>query len=259
MNFNLNKYNIFITGAYGYIGKEISARLCEVGAHVYINGRDKKKLNDLYIELKNKNYKVSKALFDIKDTIKVKKFFKKIKSLHVVINNASSGKTKKFNKFNNEDYMNVYEVAVISVANIMKYSEKSLLKGAQELGTSSVINISSMYGKVSPDFSIYDNTKMFNPPYYGAAKAALAQYAKYAAVYYGRKRIRINTISLGAIPNTKIKKIDKNFLNRLKKKIPLNRVGVPKDIISTILYLSSKHSSFVTGANISVDGGWTAK
>ena len=256
---NFKNYNIFISGAYGYIGSEISRKLCEAGAHVFINGRDKNKLNKLYHDLKQKDYKVTKALFDINDTKKVKIFFKKIKTLHVVINNASSGLQKKFNDFKDEDYLNAYKIAVLSTANIMKYSEKSLIAGAKEIGTTSVINISSMYGLVSPDFSIYRGTKMFNSPYYGSSKAALIQYTKYAAVYYAKKKIRVNSVSLGPFPNVKISKISKLFLNRLKAKVPLNRIGSPKDIISSIIFLSSKESSFVTGSNITVDGGWTAR
>ena len=146
MTEKFKNYNIFVSGAYGHLGSEISKKFCKSGAHVYINGRNPKKLDNLYKLLKKNNGKVTKALFDVTDKNKVKNYFKKVKSLNVVINNATSGLTKKFNDFDDKDYIDAFKVAVVSSANIMKYTEKPLLNGAKKFGTSSVINISSMYG-----------------------------------------------------------------------------------------------------------------
>ena len=115
-----------------------------------------------------------------------------------------------------------------------------------------------MYGLVSPKPENYKNfNKMSNPPYYGAVKAALIQYTKYAAVNLAKYNIRVNSISPGAFPNLLTQK-NKNFINKLKKNIPLNRIGKPNDLKTSIVYLCSKNSSYVTGTNLIVDGGWTA-
>ena len=81
--------------------------------------------------------------------------------------------------------------------------------------------------------------------------------AQFASVNLGKYNIRVNSISPGPFPNLDKNK-DKKFINRLKNKVPMGRVGKPDEIITTALYLSSEHSSFITGANIPVDGGWTA-
>jgi NAD(P)-dependent dehydrogenase (short-subunit alcohol dehydrogenase family) len=114
-----------------------------------------------------------------------------------------------------------------------------------------------MYGIVSPNPKNYSSKKDNNPTHYGSMKAALIQYTKYASVNLAKYNIRVNSISPGAFPNLPIKK-NKKFLSKLKKNIPLNRIGLPSDIKTSIIYLSSKNSSYVTGTNLIVDGGWTA-
>ena len=114
-----------------------------------------------------------------------------------------------------------------------------------------------MYGMVSPDPNIYSSEKVASSPQYGAAKAALIHHTKYLAVHLAKHNIRVNSISPGPFPNTNILR-DKKFLNKLKEKTPLKRVGKAEELVSTVLYLASKSSSFTTGVNIPVDGGWTA-
>ena len=113
-----------------------------------------------------------------------------------------------------------------------------------------------MYGLVSPKPSNYSSKNLNNPPHYGSVKAALIQYTKYAAVYLSKYKIRVNSISPGAFPNIKNKK-NLKLINKLKKNVPLNRVGSPKDLDTSIMFLSSPNSSYVTGINLIIDGGWT--
>ena len=122
----------------------------------------------------------------------------------------------------------------------------------------SIINISSIYGNLSPDPHIYKKTKLDNPPHYGVVKAGLQQLTKYAAVNLAKYKIRVNSISPGPFPNKRIRKKYPEFINRLKKKVPANRIGNPDEINTAILFLSSKYSSFVNGINIPIDGGWSA-
>ena len=80
---------------------------------------------------------------------------------------------------------------------------------------------------------------------------------KYAAVNLAKYHIRVNSISPGPFPNYKIKKKYPKFITKLKKKVPLKRVGKAEEINTAILFLSSKYTSFVTGINIPIDGGWS--
>jgi NAD(P)-dependent dehydrogenase (short-subunit alcohol dehydrogenase family) len=111
---------------------------------------------------------------------------------------------------------------------------------------------------VSPDFSIYDESPAFlNPPHYGAAKAGVLQLTKYFACYLGKFNVRVNAVTPGPFPSQSVQQ-DEEFVGQLRKKNPLGRIGEPDDLKGAFVYLASEASSFMTGQNIVLDGGWTA-
>ena len=114
-----------------------------------------------------------------------------------------------------------------------------------------------MYGKVSPDPSIYEESGFNSLPSYGAGKAAIIQYTKFLACHLAKKRIRVNSVSPGPFPQEDVQK-NVEFINRLKKKIPMGRIGLPDELKGIMIFLASDASSYITGENILVDGGWTA-
>ncbi|MDC6478194.1 SDR family oxidoreductase [Candidatus Pelagibacter sp.] len=250
--FNLKGMNVLITGAAGHLGKAISVGLAEYGAKVFLNGRDEKKLFKLKKKINAVNLSAEIAHFDIENFNEVKKFFLKTKKLDILINNAYHGKTGTLENFNLNNYKESLNINVIALSNLVDQSLPLLKKSKNP----SIINISSMYGSIIPDPYLYKNTGLNNPPHYGVAKAALEHYSKYASVNLAKYGIRVNTISPGPFPNKSIIKKFPKFITRLKKKNPLNRIGKPKDIITSILFLASPNSSFVTGSNIPIDGGW---
>jgi NAD(P)-dependent dehydrogenase (short-subunit alcohol dehydrogenase family) len=114
-----------------------------------------------------------------------------------------------------------------------------------------------MYGMVSPDFSVYEQSPDFlNPPHYGAAKAGVLQLTRYFAQYLGPKNIQVNAISPGPFPNAKTQE-DKAFIKALAARTSLKRIGQPEDLMGSVVFLSSAASDFMTGQNLVVDGGWT--
>jgi gluconate 5-dehydrogenase len=114
-----------------------------------------------------------------------------------------------------------------------------------------------MYGVVSPDFRIYDDYKeFFNPPDYGAAKAGVIQLTKYYAAYYAPYNINVNCISPGPFPSPEVQK-EIEFIKQLENKNPQKRIGRPDDLKGVVIFLASEASSYITGQNINVDGGWT--
>ena len=112
-----------------------------------------------------------------------------------------------------------------------------------------------MYAIVSPDKRLYETQNKQNPIHYGATKAGLIQMTKYLACNFDPKRIRVNSISPGPIPD---KKNNKHFINNLKKKCPIGRVGKPIEIALPVVFLLSDYSSYINGINLQIDGGWTA-
>ena len=142
--FDLSKQNILLTGATGYLGLSMLKILLEYNAHVFINSRNKKKVNELVKQYRKIGKKVSPAIFDINDFKKVKLFFKKNKKFHTIINNAYEGDAGHFENFNKESYDKSYKVGIISVAHLVDCAKETLKKGSKDIGSSSIINIASI-------------------------------------------------------------------------------------------------------------------
>jgi len=114
-----------------------------------------------------------------------------------------------------------------------------------------IINIGSIYGEYAPDWSLYEGTTMSNPAAYGAAKGGLIQLTKWLATTLAPD-VRVNSISPGGIERGQAKK----FVDRYKSRTPLKRMACEDDFRGVIAFLASNMSSYVTGQNIRVDGGW---
>lgn len=118
----------------------------------------------------------------------------------------------------------------------------------------SIINMSSIYGVVGPDFTVYDGTEMTMPAAYSAIKGGIVNFSRYLASYLGPHNIRVNTVSPGGIFDGQ----NQIFVDNYNRKVPLRRMGLPEDIAPVIAFLLSDEAGYITGQNINVDGGWTA-
>lgn len=117
----------------------------------------------------------------------------------------------------------------------------------------SIVNIASIYGIVGPDFSIYEGTNMTMPAAYSAIKGGVINFTRYLASYYGSYQIRINCVSPGGIFDNQ----ESSFVSKYEEKVPLKRMGLPEEISPTIVFLLGSESSYITGQNIIIDGGFT--
>ncbi|TLU81987.1 MAG: SDR family oxidoreductase [Chlorobium sp.] len=248
-----------ITGATGHLGSVMAYVLAEAGAHVLVNSRTEGKSVSLVKSLVASGNSAEPAVFDVTDEHAIRAFFSSYKrlSIDVLINNAYFGSSGKIEISMSENFADSYEVTVIAAHNLFKAALPFLRKAVQNNGDASVINLSSMYGMVSPNQSIYESAKDVNPPFYGAAKAALLQWSRYAACEFGPEGIRVNSVSPGPFPSDLVQASNPDFINKLAHKVPLGRIAQSDEIKGAILFLASSASSFVTGANIIVDGGWT--
>ena len=126
----------------------------------------------------------------------------------------------------------------------------------------SVINLGSMYSVVVPSPALYEGFDYYNPPGYSMAKTGLVAFTKYTAAWMG-PLVRANILCPGAIPNYEKKSANseqnKNdaFRQRMIDRTSLKRLGHPKDLVGTVVFLASDASSYITGQMIVVDGGWT--
>jgi gluconate 5-dehydrogenase len=132
----------------------------------------------------------------------------------------------------------------------------------RNLGGGSIVNVSTMYAAVSPSPQLYEGTDFVNPPGYSAAKAGLLALTRYTASFWGPEGVRANAILPGPFSNIEEagpNSVDPDdpFLDRLRRRTVLGRVGAPRELAGALLFLASDASSFVTGHTLAVDGGWT--
>lgn len=261
--FRLDGRVAFLSGATGWLGHSMARALAGAGAHVILNARNREALEALAAEIINCDGGVSTACFDVTNSAALREQVGAIAKRHgrldVLVNNASAGRSGTIESATSEDFEQLYRVNVTAAFELIQMVLPILRKAAQlNRGGASVINIASMYGSVSPDGSIYGSSGANNPPYYGAAKAGLIQLTRYSACHLAPDGIRVNSISPGPFPSPRYLEADPAFHERLKAKTPMGRTGDPAELEGPLLFLASDASSYVTGVDLAVDGGWTA-
>lgn len=165
---------------------------------------------------------------------------------------SSSGKTME--QISTDDFNRTLTLALTPTFALCR--DVAARMGAR--GRGSIVLFSSMYGLVSPDPRIYSAPMAPNPIDYGTSKAGIVQMVKYLAVHYGPQGVRFNAVAPGPFPNPKIQRDLPQFVDQLRAKTALNRIGHHEEVVGPTLFLLGKGASFVTGHCLTVDGGWTA-
>jgi len=123
----------------------------------------------------------------------------------------------------------------------------------------SIINISSIYGMVSPDQSIYDYRRVdgddfYKPIAYSVSKSGVLNLTRYLSTYWADKNVRVNSLTLAGVFDDQ----DQGFLDAYTSRIPIGRMANKNDYNGAVIFLASSASSYMTGSNLVIDGGWTA-
>lgn len=253
--FSIKDKVIIVSGATGYLGSQIVKDLSKAGAVVIVLSTTFSKAKRLCSKL---NIPIEQAFqIDIsnKKNIKktIKEIYNKFSKIDVLVNNAYFGISKKFSDYTKRDWQKSLKGTIVSLDYMVQVITPYLKSNKQ----SRIINITSMYGIVAPNPEIYSSEDMINPLSYGVGKAGMIQYTKYSAMMLAKYNITVNSISYGPFPNIDIVK-DKQFLKKLANKTFFKRIGSPFEVTSVIYFLSLDESSYITGQNIIVDGGWTS-
>jgi NAD(P)-dependent dehydrogenase (short-subunit alcohol dehydrogenase family) len=246
---------IIVTGGYGHLGKAIVENLSFHGATVIVAARTIDKFNEQFINLPSVDF----VNFDISSSDSIisgyNQVLEKYKKIDVIINNAVYTKGQSPETMTDEEW----SYGIDGTLNSVFKTIREIIPIYKKQGNGKIINVSSMYGVVAPDFSIYDKSPAFlNPPHYGAAKAAVIQLTKYYASYLGKLNVQVNAVTPGPFPSPNVQK-NEVFMEELKSKTCLNKIGMPEDLAGIFTFLSSDAANFITGQNFIVDGGWTSK
>jgi NAD(P)-dependent dehydrogenase (short-subunit alcohol dehydrogenase family) len=237
---------VVVTGGSGLIGEEILQYLIKEGA-VAINAE---------INIKT-NIKKRQVHCDITKEESVKNLIKttldSFGSIDGWVNNAYPRTIDWNDKFENIK-IDSWKKNIDQQLNSLFYCCQKVLEVMKYQKFGSIVNIGSIYGLVGPDFNIYKGTEIIMPAAYSAIKGASINFTRYLASYYGPFGVRINCVSPGGIYNNQ----DPLFVKQYEDKVPMRRMGLPKDIAPSVGFLLSEEGSYITGQNIIIDGGWTA-
>ena len=257
--FDLKNKVILLTGGYGHLGKAIAESLLYHQAILYILGRDEDKFSKTFKGMDVDKSKLHFVTCDISHSenlnVAFQDVFDKEGQIDVLINNAFYSKGQSPETLTDDEWNYCIDGTLSSVFR----SIKAIIPFYKTAQQGKIINVSSMYGLVAPQFEIYDDFPQFlNPPHYGAAKAGVIQLTKYYASYLGQYGVQVNTVTPGPFPSDLVQQTS-GFVKALESKTSLNRIGKPEDLAGSFVFLASDASNFITGQNIVVDGGWTSK
>ena len=242
---SLREKIVIVTGGSGLLGREIVKNLESKGAiaiNADINVVTDLKNNNLNVDITSEN--------SISNAIKlVIEFYGKINGL---VNNAYP-RTKdwgtKFEEISYESWQKNVDMQMNTTFLFIQKVMPELLKNK-----GSVVNITSIYGVVGNDLTIYENTSITTAAPYSAIKGGIINFTRYLASYYGRQGVRVNCVSPGGI----LDKQHNIFIENYERKVPMGRMGNPDDIAPAVSFLLSDDEKYITGQNIIIDGGWTA-
>jgi NAD(P)-dependent dehydrogenase (short-subunit alcohol dehydrogenase family) len=262
--FDLKNQNIILTGSSGILGTHFSHFLSSLGANVILIDINETKNKNLEKTLLKKYQTKPLAIpcdISVKpQVINLKKLIlKKYNKIDALINNAAfHPKTKNFNisKPLSSFPLDLWNDAIgVNLTGLFLLCQQ--IGGIMEKQKNGkIVNISSIYGMVGPDQRIYGKSKLNSPISYAATKGAMVNLTRYLAAYWQRKNITVNTLSLGGVQNEKY--MNPDFIKKYSEKTILGRMANQNEYNGALLFLLSKASSYMTGSNLVIDGGWTA-
>jgi len=236
-----------VTGGMGGLGESISIKLADAGYKVVVTySPSNTKFRTWLEEMKSRGHAFAAYPVDVVNyddcAAKVAQMQREAGPIDILVNNAGITRDMTFKKMTKSDWDAVISTNLDSVFNM----SKQVLDGMVERNWGRIINVSSVNGQKGA----------FGQTNYSAAKAGMHGFTKALAYEVARKGVTVNTISPGYIGTKMVTAIPQDILDsKILPQIPLNRLGLPAEVAGLIIYLASDEAAFVTGANISINGG----
>ena len=253
--FSLKGKVALITGGAGWLGTAMSEALAQAGATVVIADIDREALEKVTSVMKEQHMLIIGIDADMMKDKSLRKCIDGVAAdcgrLDVLINCAYGDPSPTIDDATFEDFAEGFVHATA-----YGICAQQAVVHMRKVGGGSIINIGSMYGLVTGYPKVYEGVTKPNPITYQASKAAVLHMTRHMAVYWAKDNIRTNCISPGPFPSPSAQAIP-HFRPRLEEKVPLGRIGKPWELKGAVVFLASDASSYITGQNIAVDGGWT--
>lgn len=266
--FSVKDKVVVVTGGLGQLGRQFSCALAERGARVAVldTSVDHRRIEELF-----RGWDVRPELFfvsaDVTQRASLERALREVVARwgvpHALINNAGidsppdapGEENGPFETYPERSWNQVMDVNVKGV-----FLCSQVFGGAMaEAGRGSIVNICSIYGVVSPDQRLYEyrrgaGASFFKPVAYAASKSALLNLTRYLGTYWAARQVRVNTITFGGVFNNQ----DERFLSAYTSRVPAGRMAREDEYNGAIVFLVSDAAAYMTGANLVIDGGWTA-
>ncbi len=269
--FDLRNRVAIVTGAVGLIGRYHCRALLGAGAAVVVADVDTDRCTEFGDELRGRCGDAGRVLpvaVDVTSRASLEAMrdatLEQFGHIDVLVNNAAindmfenpamAGELSKFENYPLEQFQRSLDVNVTGMFLCSQVIGPTMARA----GRGSIINVASTYGIVAPDQSLYrrpDGTQAFyKSPAYPVTKGAVISFTRFLAAYWGSAGVRVNTLSPGGVENAQ----EEYFLENYARRTPLGRMAAPDDYQGALVFLASDASRYMTGANLVVDGGWTA-
>jgi gluconate 5-dehydrogenase len=254
--FGLKEKVAVVTGGAGHLGTAICEALADAGAHVVIASRSLDKCQGLADRLSETSECLA-IQCDVSDESSIRSTIDQAAArwnrLDILVNNAYSGPNPDIPDMTADDFAVALRNGVTAYFIAAQQSRLHMLT----TGGGSIINVASMYGMVASYPPVYEGIPFNSPANYHAVKGGVIHLTHHLAAYWAKDKIRVNAISPGAFPAPRVQNASPEFMDRLCEKVPMGRIGQPDEMKGATLFLASEASSYVTGHNLVVDGGWT--
>jgi NAD(P)-dependent dehydrogenase (short-subunit alcohol dehydrogenase family) len=263
--FSLTQKTAVVTGALGLIGKKHCEALAAAGANVVVADIDAEAAQTFALQLGQNHIGIGldvtskQSLVDALNTI-----LNQYDGLDILVNNAAindkfedPAMAKELSAFENYPLEAFQRSLNVNVTGVFLSSQILGTHMALQ-GSGSIINIASTYGMVGPDQTIYRNAAgeqtFYKSAAYPVTKGAIINFTRFLAAYWGHTGVRVNTLSPGGVENGQTQ----DFIGNYSAKTLLGRMAKASDYQGALVFLASEASAYMTGANLVVDGGWTA-